>query len=146
MTQTGILLNESRSDYSNALNVLALVSMEMIPVSIEDVMYAYFCAKEWVMWCNNPHAEGSPILERSADFSPMSGMFEHYAENLSKQLLRNAPEVKTVFDHFNPSLKALPDDSPSAYEARLYLKSLQATAELFAQAGYDGFCKKLCEA
>ncbi len=150
MTQTSILLDQARLDYTNALNVLTLVEMRIISVSAEDLMYAYLVATEWCNWFKNPDAEGSPLTKfgpNHPDYSSVLSMMEDSVRNLEDNLMMEMPAVYIVFSQLNPNLVAISkqeDKSGVLESTKRYIKSLELTANFYKERdGRDAFLNKL---
>ena len=150
MTQTSILLDQARLDYTKALNVLTLVEMRMISVSADDLMYAYLVATEWCEWFKNPDAEGSPLTKfgpNHPDYGGVLSMMENSVKNLEDNLMMEMPSVYVVFSQLNPNLVAISkqeDKSGVLESTKCYIKSLELTANFYKErGGRDAFLKKL---
>jgi len=149
MNQTKLLLESARGDYSQALNVLMMVSVGMLPATIEDVMYAYMVAKDWCEWVKNPNSsKKNPLFGKQSDFTPMLSMFQRYADDLGELLAISESEVSDVFETLNPNLIQLwhSKNNTLKEEAKMFHRSLRVTAKLFEEKyGEDVFSKLLDE-
>lgn len=140
MNQTQILLANARNDYSQALNVLCLVQMHMVPVTIEDTMYAYMVAKDWCEWIKKPNfSVENPLPAKTEDCMPMLDMFQRYADNLAKDLKQQKDIVEAVFETLNPNLAQLLQNRDIAVKeaTQMYFRSLCFTARLFEEKFSD---------
>ena len=104
MNQTGIMLASSREDYSQAMNVLFMVESRYLPVSIENLMYAYMVAKDWCNWIKNPDAPDTPVLSKHDDLTPLYDIFQRYATSLEEELADKEEDIILVFSLLNPNL------------------------------------------
>ena len=148
MTQTSVLLDQSRLDYTKALNVLVLV--DIISVSAEDLMYAYLVATEWCNWFKNPDAEGSPLTKfgpNHPDYGGALSMMEDSVRKIEAMLKQEMPAVYIVFSQLNPNLVAISkqEDKTGVLEStKRYIKSLELTANFYKERdGRDAFLRKL---
>lgn len=136
MNQTQILLANARNDYSQALNVLCLVQMHMVPVTVEDTMYAYMVAEDWCEWIKNPKSSvENPLSGQTEDYMPMLDMFQRYANDLAEDLKQQEDFVETVFEMLNPNLVQLLQNRDIAVKetTQMYFRSLCFTAKLFKE-------------
>lgn len=136
MNQTQILLANARNDYSQALNVLCLVQMHMVPVTVEDTMYAYMVAEDWCEWIKNPKSSvENPLSGQTEDYMPMLDMFQRYANDLAEDLKQQKDVVEAVFEMLNPNLGQLLHNRDIAVKeaTQMYFRSLCLTAKLFKE-------------
>lgn len=136
MNQTKLLLMSAREDCSRALNVLLMVSMDMLPAGIEEKMYAYMVALDWIEWIKNPKSSPeNPLFEKSASYLPMLNLFKEYADTLSLELRLKEDEVEEIFKTLNPNLIHLwrSNDAVLKGEAKMFHRSLRVTAKLFKE-------------
>ena len=149
MEQTRLLLVSARTDYSQALNVLCLIEMRMIPTTIEDLIYAYMVAMDWCEWIKNPESsEDSPLYGKEADdYKPMLDMFESYADRLSAQLCVEEYRIEAYLETLNPNLTNLwRGKNPVLKEnTRLLYRSLRYMAQMFEELLSDNHFNKILE-
>lgn len=136
MNQTKLLLENAREDYSEALNILMMVSTGMLPATIEDVMYAYMVACDWCEWVKNPRSSAeNPLFGKASDYIPMLCMFQQYTDDLGRNLILNESAVEVVFETLNPNLIQLwRSPNPTLKnEVKMFHRSLRFTAKLFEE-------------
>lgn len=148
MEQTKLLLISARgtADYTNALNVMYVIQMNVIPTTIEDTMYAYMVAKDWCEWIKNPGEPAENPLLYDVDDS-LSSMFERYAEKFEEQLLISLVDIEACVDILNPNLITLYRGKNPVWSenTRLLYRSLRYTAQMFEDKGDDHLSKLLDE-
>ena len=148
MEQTRLLLASARTDYSEALNVLCLIEMRMIPTTIEDVIYAYMVAKDWCLWIKNPESsEDSPLYGKKADYRSMLDMFESYADKLADQLNDEECGIEVYLGTLNPNLTNLwrGKDPVLKENTRLLYRSLRYMAQMFEEQFGDSHFNEILE-
>ena len=148
MEQTRILLISARGnqDYTNALNIMCLVQLHIIPTTIGDTMYAYMVAKDWCLWIKNPGKPAENPLQYEVD-DGLRCMFERYAEGFEDQLLASLVDIEAYIDILNPNFIELfrHRNLVLSEDTRLLYRTLRYTAQLFEDKGDDHFSKLLDE-
>ena len=154
MEQTRILLMHARDDYSNfstALNVLYLLAMRNIPSTIEDVMYGYMVAKDWIDWIKNPNSPGDADNfmpdKKAEEYQGMLDVLEGYTDDFEDMLVTDEDDVEEYIKNLNPNLV----DLWRGYhyhlnikeDARMLFRSLRYMAEFFTSVGDNHFSKLL---
>lgn len=131
------------SDACEVNNILFMVTNKMLPVTIEDIMYAYMIAEDWIKWCKDPNSsDDSPLIGRSAkDVAPLLDLFQRQADDLAKELMLNVGDVRMVFEKLNPALinNWRSRDDLVRETTKMYHRSLRFTANLFAETGEESF-------
>ena len=136
MNQTKLLLENARLDYSQALNVLLMVSQGMLPTTIYDTMYAYMVACDWCKWTKNPHSSReNPLFGKAASYTPMLDLFQRYADDLGENLVLNKDLIEEVFVTLNPHLiQFWHSPNPTLKnETKMFHRSLRFTAKFFEE-------------
>ena len=135
MNQTSLLLASVHGDFTNAHNILTLVSMHAIPTTIENTMYAYMVAKDWCDWITNPDTPNNPLHKQNVDFSPHLKMFQLIRDCFERELLENTLEVRDAFIAVNPNLVSLLRSPIETVKENttMFFRSLRCTADLFKE-------------
>lgn len=148
MEHTRLLLTYAREDYSEAVNLLCLVQMHMIPVTIEDTMYAYMVALDWCEWIKNPKSSAdNPLFNKAISPLSMLDIFENYVNELAKELEAKEYMVATVFGNLNPNLVQLwrSHNAVLKEDTKMYHRCLWITANLFQEKFENPVYKQILE-
>ena len=156
MEQTRLLLLYARDNdenFSLALNVVCLLSSRSIPSTIEDTIFAYMVAKDWINWIKNPNDPtdvDSFMPDGKAEvYRQMLDVLEMYADDLEDQLITDEEDLDEYFKNFNPTLVKLWRGAHRHLnikeDARQLLRALRYTAQMFADKGDDHLNKLLEE-
>ncbi|MDO5386640.1 MAG: hypothetical protein Q4F75_05150 [Pseudomonadota bacterium] len=148
MKQVDVMLKNAEKDYGNALNVFMLLKMGMLPASIEDFMSAYYLARKWCVWLQNPDLPDCPLKYKDVDYTPALDMMQNSAKELEEYLRENSALVCRVFCCFNKNiltLAAKESDDETVKAAKSYVAVLTQTADFFAAEGDPFFADKLKE-
>ena len=147
MKQTEIMLVAAQADYSDALNVLTLVEMGVLPVTIEEAMIAYMVAKKWTEWIVEPEMSDSPLRGRKNDLSSCLEMFQNHVEFFETSIVMKSWEVKAVFENINPNLISLLRSPVAGVKemTTIYFQALRVTAKLFSEKQRDLSFEKLLD-
>lgn len=147
MKQTEIMLVAALADDSDALNLLTLVEMGVLPATIEETMLAYMVAKKWTEWIVEPEMPDSPLRGRKDDFSSLLEMFQNHVEFFETSIVMKRWEVRFVFEKINPNLISLLRSPVAGVKemTTIYFQSLRITAKLFAEKENDSFFEKLLD-
>lgn len=144
------MLEQARSSYIDALNVLAAIKMRKVSFTTEDLMMAYMVVSEWCEWLERPNMEGSPLSGKhsTADsYATALNLMREHRKDLEIMLADEMDFVDVVFRSLNPNLLQIGKriDAPGVPEStQRYYKMLTCTAKFFKdQTGYGGFCKIL---
>ena len=154
MEQTRLLLLYARDtdeNFSIALNVLCLLAMRDIPSDIEDTMYAYMVAKDWMSWIKNPNSpddvDNFMPDGKAEELRPMLDVLESYASDFEDQLVTDEDDIKEYLKNLNPNLVQLWRGTQRHLnikeDARMLFRALRYMAEFFASVGDDYFSKIL---
>lgn len=141
MKQVDVMLKNAEKDYGNALNVFMLLKMGMLPASIEDFMSAYYLARKWCAWLQNPDLPDCPLEYKDVDYTAALDMMQNSAKELEEYLRENHALVGMVFCNFNKNiltLAAKDSDDEAVAAARSYVAVLTQTADFFVSQG-DSF-------
>ena len=63
------MLERARKDFGDFINVMMLIRMEAFPITIDDVMFAYFICGEWIKKSSEgklPGAEANEYVKEAA--------------------------------------------------------------------------------
>ena len=131
------------SDACEVNNILFMVTNKMLPVTIEEIMYAYMIAQDWVKWIKDPNSsDDSPLIGHSAeDVAPLLDLFQRQADDLAGELKLYVSDVRMVFENLNPCLinNWRSRDDLVRETTRMYHRSLRFTANIFAEMGDESF-------
>lgn len=156
MEQTRLLLLHARDDannFSTALNVLCLLVMREIPSTIEEVMYAYMVAKDWIEWIKNPNscADADNFMrgKKTEEYQPTLEILEGYAERLEDRMVTEEDDIDEYINGLSPNLVQLWHGIHRHLnireDARMLFRSLRYMAEFFESIEDDSFSKLLDE-
>jgi len=153
MEQTRLLLISAREDYSLALNVLFLLATRSIPSNIEDIMYGYMVAKDWVNWIKNPNSSDDVDNfmpdKKAEDYQSMVDVLEGYADNLEDHLKAYQDYIEDLFRNLNTNLVQLWNGAHRHLnireDTRLFFRSLRYTAQVFEKRFHATFLTKILD-
>lgn len=128
-----MLLISARDDASQALNVLSLVEMRLLPITIEELMYAYRLARDWCEWIKNPRSTRENPVTGETD-EHLLKMFEQYADKLGRQLEDIHP-IEAYISALTPQLIHLWHSRNHAWkeDTRVLYRSLRYTAQMYEE-------------
>ncbi|MBO4516031.1 hypothetical protein J5751_00995 [bacterium] len=127
MSQVKLMLKHSYKEFGDAMNVLTLIQMRTLPMDIEDVMFGYMVAKDWIEWITNPEASDRPSTAGTEAATYMLGIFQNSAKACEELLEERLDEVDLVVNTLNPNLHTLYQGrgSAEAEDARMFHRSLR---------------------
>ena len=129
-----------------------LLKMGTLPASIEDFMSAYYLARKWCAWLQNPDLPDCPLKYKDVDYTGALNMMQNSAKEFEEYLKENRRSVSGVFILHRRSvsgvfillsrniltLAAKDSDDEAVAAARSYVAVLTQTADFFASQG-DSF-------
>ena len=154
MEQTRILLLEARDTDENlslAFNILYLVASRNIPSNIEDVMYAYMVAKDWISWIKSPNSpddvDNFMPGKKAEDYQPALEILEGYADDLEDILVTDETGIDEYLETLNPKLADLWNGvhrhQNIKEDTRMFFRTLRYMAQFFESVGDNHFSKLL---
>ena len=148
MSQVKFMLKHSYKDFGGVMNVLTLMRMRMLPMDIEDIMFGYMVAKDWIEWITNSKASDRPSIAGTEAATDMLGIFQDGAKACEELLEELSYEVYLLIDNLNPNLHTLYQGrgSVEAEDVRMYHRSLRFAAKFLDEdRGDSHYSKKLDE-
>lgn len=146
MSQVKFMLKHSYKEFGDAMNVLTLIQMRTLPMDIEDVMFGYMVAKDWIDWITNPESSDRPSTASTEAATYMLGIFQNSAKACEELLEERLDEVDLVVNTLNPNLHTLYQGrgSAEAEDVRMFHRSLRiATKFLDEERGNNNYSKEL---
>ena len=148
MSQVKFMLKHSYKDFGGVMNVLTLMRMRMLPMDIEDIMFGYMVAKDWIEWITNSKASDRPPIAGTEAATDMLGIFQDGAKACEELLEERWYEVDLTVKKLNPNLHTLYQgrESAGAEDVWMFHRSLRiATKFLDEELGYSDYSKMLDE-
>ena len=149
MSQVKLMLKHSYKEYGDAMNILTLMQMGTLPMDIEDIMFGYMVAKDWIKWITNPEASNRPSIASTEAATDMLGIFQDGANACEEFLEDRWYEVKLMVNTLNPNLHTLylGRGSAEAEDAWILHRSLRIAAKFLDEerGGDSEYSKKLDE-
>ena len=132
----------ARQNYVDAFNTLASIRYQVKKVSINDLMLAYYVAREWQKWFTDPQADGCPLEDKELSYSDQKQWMTDYVATFEDMLLnQRSEEVISAFAKLNPTLVAIAKDKHA--RPTWYIEVLRLTAELFKANGRPELADKV---
>lgn len=155
MEQTRILLLKARDTDENlqlALNILHLLaSRNIFSSTIEDTMYAYMVAKDWMSWIKNPNAsddiDNFMPGNKAEDYQPVLETLEGYADDFEDQMVTDEKDIDEYLENLSPQLVDLWNGAHRHLnikeDTRMFFRALRYMAQFFESVGDNHFSKLL---
>ena len=141
------MLKHSYKDFGGAMNVLTVMRMGMMRMDIEDTMYGYMLAKDWIEWITNPEAPYRPSIAGTEAAETMLGIFQDAAKACEDLLELHWIYVDDMINELNPNLDTMYQGhkSDAAEDARMFHRSLRIAAKFLDGAIGTNYSKMLDE-
>ena len=146
MSQVNLMLKHSYKYFGDVMSVLTLMRMRTLPMDIEDVMFGYMVAKDWIEWITNPEASDRPSSASTEAATIMLGIFQDGAKACEELLEERWDDVDLVVNTLNPNLHTLYQGrgSAEAEDVWMFHRSLRIASKfLDEELGDSEYSKKL---